>query len=590
MNLKRIILLLVLIAGSAGVFFTSANKLHETSISQTVNDEIITHTVIKGETVYSIAATYNTTVSKIYELNPKAEKGIKTGDKLRILKITTISGYSDHTIEAKETFFSVSRMYHISVDDIKNANPGLNESNFSIGKKIKIPVYGNSSRTISRSVTSTNTVPAYDTYRVKKGETLYSIGKNNNVTVEALLAANPSVKESGLKEGMQLAIPTGRTYAATTNVINTVQETPIVETSRALKGETVRIGVLFSFMDDNSSIQKDKITEYYEGFLLAVRELKEKGLNAEIYTFDIGNENSTKKLESLLGTNEMKSLHMIIGGVSKPQIDMLTKFSQQMGMKYVIPFGSTSQINSDANLFQMTTSHSHLYPEVIAAFVKKFDGYNIIFASEAGSNNDKSDFTNELKKGLTKNGIQFKTVNNSANLQTDIKAAMNSSKKNILIPTSSSEGTLRRMITSINALSSGSLSLFGYPEWQAYTQHTESLHKFDSYIYSIFFLNAQQSKVQDIANEYKKWYNKNMISSFPKWGYLGYDTGLFFLTALMQYGSDFDKNIHRLKVSTLQSAINFEPVNDKGGGYINNGIYLVHYKTNSDIEKTDISK
>lgn len=590
MNLKKIFLLLVLIAGSAGVFFTNANKLHEASIFQTVNDEIITHTVTKGETVYSIAATYNTTVSKIYELNPKAERGIKTGDKLRILKVTTVSGYSDHTIEAKETLYSVSRMYHISVDDIKNANPGLNENNFSIGKRIKIPVYGNSSRVVSRTVTKTNEVPVYDVYKVKKGETLYSIGKTNNVTVEALLTANPSVKESGLKEGMQLAIPTGRTRTESTNPIITVQENPRVETSQVSKGETVRVGVLFSFMDDNSSIQKDKIAEYYEGFLLAVRELKEKGLNAEIYTFDIGTEKSTKKLESLLGTNEMKSLHLIIGGVSKPQIDMLTKFSRQMGIKYVIPFGSTSQIGSDMNLFQMTTSHSNLYSEVTVEFVRKFEDYNIIFASEAGSNNDKSDFTNELKKGLTKSGIQFKTVNNSANLQADIKAAMNSSKKNILVPTSSSEGTLRKIITSINTLSSGSLSLFGYPEWQAYTQHTESLHKFDSYIYSIFFLDAQQSKVQDIANDYKKWYNKNMINSFPKWGYLGYDTGLFFLTALKQYGTYFDENIHRVKVSTLQSAINFEHANNQGGGYINNGIYLVHYKTNSDIEKTDISK
>ena len=81
-----------------------------------------------------------------------------------------------------------------------------------------------------------------------------------------------------------------------------------------------------------------------------------------------------------------------------------------------------------------------------------------------------------------------------------------------------------------------------------------------------------------------------MINSYPKWGYLGYDAGLFFLTALKQYGSEFESNLTKMEVQTLQSAINFERVNGKGGGYINNGLYFVHYKTNSGIEKVDISK
>jgi len=567
MNLKKIFLLsVILIAGSAGLSLTNAITSHTVSYTQSTNDDIIIHTVAKGETVYSIAAAYNTTVQQIYILNPWAEKGIKAGDKLRILQVKTISGYSNHEIEARETLYSVSRMYKISVDDIKDANPGLTESSFSVGKTIKIPKYGS----------ATSGLPITE-YRVQKGETLYSIGRKHEVSVENLLASNPSVKENGLKEGMLLSIP-GKSVQPVNN--NRTFETQPEVNVNVSKGETVRVGVLFSFTDERSSIQNDKIAEYYEGFLLAVKHLKEKGLNAEIYTFDIGAENNTKKLESLLGTNELKNLNLIIGGVSKPQIDMLSRFSQKTGIKYVIPFGATNV--NDADIFQMTTSHSNLYPEIVTAFVKKFSNYNVVFVAESGSN-DKSDFVAELKRGLSRGGVQYKDIVVSDNLAANLKTNLGSGK-NILVPASSSEATLRKLITNLGTLNT---SLFGYPEWQAYTQRTTSLHKFDSYIYSIFFLDGSQKGVQDVASQFKQWYGKNMINSFPKWSYLGYDTGLFFLTALKQYGSDFDSHLGHMNVQTLQSAVNFSK---KDGVYTNNGIYFVHYKTDSSIEKTDISR
>ena len=475
-------------------------------------------------------------------------------------------------------------MYNISVDDVKNAYQGLTETTFSRGKSIRIPVFNNSA-----GLSGNNKSNLKKEYKVQKGETLYSIGKLHNVSVEALLSANSFLKDGGLKDGMVIEIP--EKQIENIKAVNTVQgqgNLKKFDAPYAYKGETVRIGILLPFLDDKGSIQKEKIVEYYEGFLLAVKALKEKGLNADIYAFDIGTEKTTKKLESLLGTNEMEGLHLIIGGVSKQQIDILSKFSKRTGIKYVVPFGSTNDIYSTPTLFQMTSSHSSLYPKAIAAFKGQFRNYNIIFVSEAGSNNDKSDFVNELKKDLTKSGIQFKTTASSSSLLTDIRKVADASKKNILVPTSSSEMTLRRVIAAINSMTTESVELFGYPEWQVYTQHTTSLHKYGAYIYSIFFLDEQQRQVQDFTNEYKRWYNKNLINSYPKYGFLGYDTGLSFLTALNNYGSSFDTNISNITPPTLQSAIYFEKVNN--GGFVNNGLYLIHYKDGSGIEKIDVSK
>jgi LysM repeat protein len=475
-------------------------------------------------------------------------------------------------------------MYKISVDDLKDANPGLTESTFSIGKTIRIPVFGeNPSDSAPYTVATSSTVE----YKVQKGDTLYSIGKANNTTVEALLNANPSLKDGGLKEGMTIIIPNGQ--AISVNNSSGKQYASSTQTPYAAKGETVRIGILLPFTDDSGSVPKDKLAEYYEGFLLAVKELKSKGLNAEVYAFDTGLDKNTEKLENLMETNEMQNMHLIIGGVSQPQIDAITKFSKKNGIRYVIPFGSSVEINSDPLLFQVTNSHSVLYSEVASAFVKRFGNYNIIFVSETTTGNDKMDFVNELKKKLTEAGIQSKTITQSINLADDIKAALKT-ENNIVIPTSSADVTLRRITAVLNLMpDDNSVSLFGYPEWQTYTTQAENLHKYDAFIYSIFFLDEQQSAVRDFAGQFRQWYNKNLINSFPKWGYLGYDTGLYFLTALKQYGSSFESNISRINVSTLQSSIHFEKVNDKNGGYINNGIYFIHYKEGSGLDKINIA-
>lgn len=583
MRIKNIffIALFFLSMAANNVAAKDAEMVNKTTIiPDEITEDIINHTVAQGETVYSIAAAYHTTVQEIYRLNPKAEKGIKVGQKIKVPKVKlVVSGYSTHLIEPKETLYSVSRMYKISENDVKEANPGLSESNFRAGQSIKIPQFSGSTHTIAPTEQS-----SVETYLVKKKETLYSISKANNISVSDLLNANPPLKDGGLKEGMTIVIPDVNQSIISDFPLNT---TVFTETPYASKGELVKIGVLLPFLDKKGSVSKEKLTEYYEGFLLAVKQLKDKGLNAEIYTFDIGAEKNTKKLESLLGTTEMNSLHLIIGGVSKQQIDVLANFSNKTGIKYAMPFGSSESIGSNPTLFQITSSHSSLYPEIMEAFKNQYKNDNIIFVSEAGSNNNESKFIDQLKKELSTSGIQFKTTATTSSLTSDITAVLSSSKKNVLIPTSSSELTLQRVITAIGEVESN-ISLFGYPEWQIYAQHKQALHKYDAHIFSIYFVNEQMREVQNFGEEYKKWYNKPLINSFPKYAYLGYDAGLFFLTALNRYGSSFETEINSLKAPTIQSAIRFEKQSEQGG-YINKGLYFVHYKANSDIEKIDIN-
>jgi LysM repeat protein len=68
-------------------------------------------------------------------------------------------------------------MYKITVDDLKDANPGLTESSFSTGKTIKIPVFGGNPSGTGSYAAAPGTIRSDSGYKVQKGETLYSIGR-----------------------------------------------------------------------------------------------------------------------------------------------------------------------------------------------------------------------------------------------------------------------------------------------------------------------------------------------------------------------------------------------------------------------------
>jgi hypothetical protein len=69
----------------------------------------------------------------------------------------------------------------------------------------------------------------------------------------------------------------------------------------------------------------------------------------------------------------------------------------------------------------------------------------------------------------------------------------------------------------------------------------------------------------------------------------GYDTALFFLTALQRYGLHFEQQINSVNVSSIQFPFHFERLNN-WGGLINGALYIIHYDRDGRIQKTKLSR
>ena len=155
---------------------------------------LVHHKVKLGETVKMISVKYKVDPSEIYKLNPQAVEGVSAGMVLNLyvpkpkevfvamedidvvkqeapqievvekkvehkptakvskpkkdvieqqsvsdhIDTTAASATISHTVQAKETLYSLARLYNVTVDQIKSQNPLLNSKGLQIGQTITI--------------------------------------------------------------------------------------------------------------------------------------------------------------------------------------------------------------------------------------------------------------------------------------------------------------------------------------------------------------------------------------------------------------------------------------------------------------------
>lgn len=191
------------------------------AIPQSLRPQAITtkYRVKKGETLSLIARRYKVSLSTLIQLN-----NISNPRKLRagqILKIpggyvataqrksstssssTSTAGTRTHRVEKGHTLTAIARRYGTTVTAIASLNNIKNTGSIRIGQVLKIP--GNSAS--SQQTASASQTPSV--HRVKKGQTLTSIAKQYNTTVQALASLNKISNPRRIKPGQLLKIPPG---------------------------------------------------------------------------------------------------------------------------------------------------------------------------------------------------------------------------------------------------------------------------------------------------------------------------------------------------------------------------------------------
>ncbi len=184
------------------------------------------HTVVKGETINMIAQRYKVTPYDIYSLNPDSQNGIQLNNVLLIPPSASVvvihtsqsPAQSDtpntHLVQPKETLYSISKQYGVTIDALKAANGDLLNNGLKIGQNLKIPASGNSQNAVASKPIETQKVvvppvskpvavkaaPKVETPKgnttyhiIEPKETKFGISKKYGMTIPELERLNPQI-------------------------------------------------------------------------------------------------------------------------------------------------------------------------------------------------------------------------------------------------------------------------------------------------------------------------------------------------------------------------------------------------------------
>lgn len=328
---------------------------------------------------------------------------------------------ASHVVVKGETIYAIAKKYQITPDDIIKNNPdvinGIKEN-----QTLLIPV---------KSLFPTAVTTANDTtYVVQKGETLYAISKKFGISVEAIIAKNPTVKDT-LSEGVQLVLPTKKNLAPA--IISNKENADLISTVSKTK---VRNLVLFlpfninkiendSLKSRNEHLKTNKFLnltlDFYAGALMAIDSAKVLGLPVNVKVYDVESSKYSSNVASVIAKNDFSTVDAVIGPfqnsfvestaqlLSKYNIPVISPLSKEKGLAlpnlyYAIP--SEEQLKS--KLFQHFKARNGNAVAIISTkkvASKEYLQKNYPWVKQAAFNDkgalDVAQFKGQLVKGKT---------------------------------------------------------------------------------------------------------------------------------------------------------------------------------------------
>jgi LysM repeat protein len=161
--------------------------------------------VKKGDTLYSVAMANNTTVDELKKANNLTSNILSTGQLLKIP--SALLPESTYIVKKGDSLYSIANKYNTTIDELKRIN-NLTSNILSIGQVLKLP-----SDKVSDIEKEENTI----SYTVQKGDSLYSIARKYSTTIDKIKDLN-NLTTNLLSIGQVLLIPTDTNLETTYTV------------------------------------------------------------------------------------------------------------------------------------------------------------------------------------------------------------------------------------------------------------------------------------------------------------------------------------------------------------------------------------
>ncbi|MBQ8061953.1 MAG: LysM peptidoglycan-binding domain-containing protein [Bacteroidales bacterium] len=513
--------------------------------------------------------------------------------------------YYSHVVQERQTLYSISKAYGVTIEEIYEANPTLNLPTEGLKKNqiLMIPVKeGVQQEAVpSPAVEETPKVQQpevkakavdqddYFIHKVKWFEDLDAIAKKYGVSKESIININGMTSDK-VKRKQDLKIPRhpeaweGRTSVAQVPEVIEPQEAE-PEVRDTLKDEDddkggllddlfvreghhdVNISILLPFSSPRTG-DKVSFMDFYSGALLAARTMGNQGTNIDVHTYDV----TQGSVPDLSGSD------FSIGPVSRADI-MKASYHNRGSAWIVSPLDMQVEPLADSlsNMIQAPTPTSVQIKDMVKWIREDYrSGDKVIVISPSGQ---KSSYSDTVLKELEGSGLPY-----SASTPGSISSHMSAGGTNRVILacdyTDRSTVFLIEAVRNLYMLSSRkpNIVLYSTSKIRTYDQiDVEQLHKLNMHTCVTYFVDYGSKDVKDFLLQYRALFKAEPSRS----AYSGYDLMKYFTTLSSKYGRKWPKALDRVDFTGLQSDFKLERT--ASGSFINTAVRRVVYNPDYSV-------
>lgn len=365
------------------------NPIQKKSLETKEIEEVVSykiHRVKRKESLYSISKKYNVSIEEIKKNNQKLyETTLKFKDKIYIPKYKTRTvvvppkALRTYKVLPKEGKWRIAYKFGISVQELEALNPNLSAV-LNIGQSINVP-------NIETYEEQTVSDPRFDFYEVLPKEGYYRLFKKLGIDRDSLEQLNPILKETGLKNGMVLKVPKSNLKGV---------DLKITDLTAQLKHFNPKeIALLLPFKTNSidfdsihlakKQIQRDGYirisTEFYAGLEMALDSAKQLGISINLEVFDT--EANPQKTQKLLLNNDLSKYDLVIGPITSGNCKQVAQSLQASNTAVVSPFVKFDALNS--NLIQSIPADDWMADKLLTYAKKDSIPNQILIISDSKS-------------------------------------------------------------------------------------------------------------------------------------------------------------------------------------------------------------
>jgi LysM repeat protein/ABC-type branched-subunit amino acid transport system substrate-binding protein len=456
--------------------------------------------VESGNTIYAICKKFNVEVEELQSTNPEIVNGLKVDQVLKVpisrsnknlekINSPQIQGkYIYHVVDRGETLYFLSKKYDITIDNLVDNNPGIDQK-ISIGDTIKIPTYKLDVKDQNAVLQATE--DNYMRHKVEKGETLYSLAKLYNVSLDSLNNINNNFP-IGLKDGATIIIPKRRTVFKPSEVSKDdslysyvrrkLQKNEVDEMykenadKREGKNWKVKVALILPFflneydsLESTSNIEikaKSRVAlSFYKGVQLALDSLSKKGMEIDLYVIDSGNDST--KLKKMFATDDrIIEADIIIGPLYANTFLAVSPYSQKNKTFIVAPFVRQEIIVENQPFsIKITPSLENMIDKNIQYIKEKYTtGKIILMHNEIFLEQDLEKYA-RLQVSKNFDGSRVKVFNFKSYTTEEFKKYLSSTEKNVIIVPSEDQPFVTDLLTKLSYINGYDISVFGMESW-----------------------------------------------------------------------------------------------------------------------------